>query len=241
MKDKILRLCKRLNKFSLDEIVTITELEQEDVKYIIDELVSENKLIENDGQYKYNEILTIKQTPSIFQYYNSNIINLVIRCFCLDIPSYKTKFLVQIGEDQARKFYDIFRRLIYERQKSVLDNFYTINPQNARHRRFFEREVFLYFYDNQIFISKELLKSKRGETLNRKIKAKFTTVYCYLVRNLTHNKNSHNLEDKIAETLWRRNKDYNILYEDLTNLINKPQTLSVTKLAGFCIGGKHET
>lgn len=241
MKNKILLLCKRLKQFSLNEIATISELEQEDVKLILDEFVSENKLLEANGTYLFNKHISIRQKDSIFQYYSSETIDLIIKCFCLEIPSYKTKLLVQVGEEQTRKVYNIFRRLIYERQKNILDAFYVIKQQTARHRRFFEREVFLYFYDNQIFISKELLKSKSDGRLNRKIKVKFTTVYCYLARNLTHNPKAHNLEDKIAEILWRRNKDYNHLYNDLTNFINKSQTLLRNKLTGFCIGGKHET
>ena len=45
MRDKILQLCKRLNKFTLDEIVTISELEPKNLKNILDELIAENKII----------------------------------------------------------------------------------------------------------------------------------------------------------------------------------------------------
>ena len=56
--------------------------------------------------------------------------------------------------------------------------------------------------------------------MNKKLKAEFTTIYCYLARKLTHNQNTHHLEEKIAEILWRRNKDYKTLYGDLIHLIN---------------------
>ena len=119
-----------------------------------------------------------------------------------------------------QKFYTIFRILIYDKQKKLLDNYYSKGPQNARHRTFFNIEVYLYFYDRQVFISKNLLKSKNDKPLTAKNKADFTTIYCYLSRNLTHNKNAYNLEYKIAETLWRRGKDFRSLYADLYNLIN---------------------
>ena len=120
----------------------------------------------------------------------------------------------------SSKIYTIFRTLIYDKQKKLLDNYYSNNPQNARHRKFFNKEVYLYFYNNQIFISKNLLKNKNDKPLTAKDKADFTTIYCYLSRNLTHNKNVYNLEYKIAETLWRRGKDFKSLYADLSNLIN---------------------
>ena len=119
-----------------------------------------------------------------------------------------------------QKFYTIFRTIIYDKQKKLLNDFYSKEPQNARHRRFFNKEVYLYFYEGQVFISKNLLKSKNDKPLTTKDKADFTTIYCYLSRNLTHNKNVYNLEYKIAETLWRSGKDFKSLYADLYNLIN---------------------
>ena len=69
MKDKILQLCKRLNKFSLDEIATISEIETENLKNILDELIAENKIIEENGQYFYVKKVRINQEHRIFQYY----------------------------------------------------------------------------------------------------------------------------------------------------------------------------
>lgn len=44
MKERILKLCKRLNKFSLDEIETISEIDSEELKPIIDGLIHEERL-----------------------------------------------------------------------------------------------------------------------------------------------------------------------------------------------------
>ena len=145
---------------------------------------------------------------------------MILKCFCESIITTIVSHILSIGEPQVQKFYTIFRTLIYERQKKLLDNYYSKEPQNARHRTFFNKEVYLYFYDGQVFISKNLLKSKNDKPLTAKDKADFTTIYCYLSRNLTHNKNAYNLEYKIAETLWRRGKDFKSLYADLYNLIN---------------------
>ena len=61
------------------------------------------------------------------------------------------------------------------------------------------QEVYLYLYCNQIFVSENLLKSSEDKTFSKDQKAKFTTIYCYLLRNLTHNKMATNLNYKIAE------------------------------------------
>lgn len=220
MKDKILLLCKRLSKFTLDEISTISELEPNKLLSIINELISEGKLLQENGVYFYSKKQRISAKYSIFKYYPKVTIDLILRCFCESISTTKISHILSIGETQVQKFYTIFRILIYEKQKKLLDNFYSLNPQKARHRKFFNKYVYLYFYDNQIFISKNLLKSKNDKSLTQKEKSDFTTIYCYLSRNLTHNQNIHNLEYKIAEVIWHRGKDFKSLYADLYNLIN---------------------
>lgn len=143
----------------------------------------------------------------------------VIRCFCEDIKTIKTSNIANIGEDQVQKFYTIFRTLIYQRQKRQLDSYYSKQPQKARHRKFFNKEVYLYFYFNQIFVSENILKSEDDKMFSSKEKAEFTTIYCYLSRNLTHNTNANNLSYKIAETLWRRKRGFKDLYFDLKSLV----------------------
>ena len=220
MNERILQLCKRLNKFSLDEIATISEIETENLKNILDELIAENKIIEENGQYFYVKKVRIIQKHRIFQYYDVRIIDILIRAFCSDIPSYKAAQISGLENRTTEKFYTIFRAAIYEEQKQKLDIYYKQNPQIARHRMFFDKETYMYIYNRQVFISKHLLKSKADKTLNQKDKAEFTTIYCYLTRNLTHNKNAYNLEYKIAETLWRRNKEFSELYKQLIKLVN---------------------
>ena len=220
MTERILQLCKRLNKFTLDEIATISEFSADNLLPIINELVAENKLIDENKTYIYQKKQKVSDKYSIFKYYPKTTIDTIIKCFCESIITTKVSHILSIGEPQVQKFYTIFRTLIYDKQKKLLDNYYSNNPQNARHRKFFNKEVYLYFYNNQIFISKNLLKNKNDKPLTQHEKADFTTIYCYLSRNLTHNQNVHNLEYKIAETLWRRSKDFKNLYSDLLNLIN---------------------
>lgn len=220
MSDRILQLCKRLNKFTLDEIVTISEIPEYKLLPVLNELICENKLSLENNIYSYQKKQKVSDKYSIFKYYPKAIIDVILKCFCESIITTIVSHILSIGEPQVQKFYTIFRTLIYDKQKKLLDDIYFKEPQNARHRTFFNKEVYLYFYEGQVFISKKLLKSKNDKPLTAKDKADFTTIYCYISRSLTHNQNVHNLEYKIAETLWRRGKDFKSLYADLYNLIN---------------------
>ncbi len=221
MKERILRLCKRLNKFTLDEISTISELEPNKLLPIINELISEDILVQVNVVYFYSKKQSISAKYSIFKYYPKVTIDLILRCFCESISTTKVSNILSVGEDQVQKFYTIFRMIIYERQEKRLKDFYAQEPQNTRHRKFFDQEVYLYIYNKQVFVSENLLQSYDDKPLNTNDKAEFSKIYCYLTRNLTHNQNAHNLNCKIAETLWRRNKNFNELYFDLkNNLLN---------------------
>ncbi len=110
MKDRILRLCRRLDKFTLDEISTITEDINESVlELLLLTLVQEGKLTLRDDLYFYNK--QISKKPSILSFYPKQIIDTAIRCFCLSIPAYKVAKILDIGEDQSSKIYNIFREL----------------------------------------------------------------------------------------------------------------------------------
>lgn len=221
MKERILRLCKRLNKFTLDEISTISELEPNKLLPIINELISEDILVQVNVVYFYSKKQSISAKYSIFKYYPKVTIDLILRCFCESISTTKVSNILSVGEDQVQKFYTIFRMIIYERQEKRLKDFYAQEPQNTRHRKCLDQEVYLYIYNKQVFVSENLLQSYDDKPLNTNDKAEFSKIYCYLTRNLTHNQNAHNLNCKIAETLWRRNKNFNELYFDLkNNLLN---------------------
>lgn len=220
MKGKILQLCKRLNKFTLDEIIIISEMLADDLLPILNAIISENKLLYKNGVYSYLKKQTVSDKYPILKYYPKATIDLVLKCFCESITTTKTSHILSMGEDQVQKIYTIFRKIIYEQQKKLLDSNYFKNPQNARHRIFFEKEVYLYIYNHQVFISKTLLQSPNDKSLNSNDKAEFSKIYCYLARNLTHNQNKHNLEYKIAEILWHRNKKFDKLYLDLKGQVS---------------------
>lgn len=65
MKERILKLSKRLNKFMLDEISLIAEDIEESVLIpILEELVQEQKLIKRGDLYLYNKKITANRQIS---------------------------------------------------------------------------------------------------------------------------------------------------------------------------------
>lgn len=141
MKERILRLCKRLSKFTIDEIYTISELEPNKLLPIINKLISEDILVQVNGIYFYSKKQSISAKYSIFKYYSKVTIDFVLKCFCESINTTKTSHIISIGEDQVQNFYTIFRTLIYERQEKWLRNYYVQKPQNARRRKFFTNKT----------------------------------------------------------------------------------------------------
>lgn len=219
MKDQILKLCRRLSKFSLEQIVLISELEETEVLTILQKFISEGIITESNGQYCYCRQIPVTKKYSIFSYYTSTVVDIVIRCFCSGIPAYITSQIANIGEKQADKFYDIFRAELYEKQTKLLKSFYAQKPQIARNRMFFDKELHFYIYENQVFVSDEVLESDNAEFLTKSEVREFKKVYSYLTRCAFHNKTKHNLHLKINEFLWRRNKDFELLYFELKQLL----------------------
>ncbi len=123
MKDKILLLCKRLNKFTLDEISTISELEPNKLFLIINELISENKLLQENGIYFYSKKQSISAKYSIFKYYPKVTIDLVLRCFCESISTTKTSHIISMGEDQVQNFTQFLECLFMNDKKNCLEIF----------------------------------------------------------------------------------------------------------------------
>ena len=214
MKDRILRLCRRLDKFTLDEISTITEDINESVlELLLLTLVQERKLSLKKGVYFYNK--QISKKPSILSFYSKQIIDTAIRCFCLSIPAYKVAKILDIGTDQSSKIYNIFRELIYEHQTKKLNFLYVKYPQQCRNRMFFDTEFHFYIYDNQVFVSENLFQSPEEKAFTKSEEQEFKRVYSYLTRFSSHNSNKVDLPQKLAEGIWRRNKEFGELYADL--------------------------
>ena len=221
MKERVLKLCRRLDKFTLDEISTIAEdIDESVLELLLLTLVQEGKLTFRNGLYFYNK-QSFNKKYSILSYYPAKILDIVIRCFCLSIPAYKAKDIIAITESSTMQLYYIFRQLIYERQTKKLNFLYGKSPQQCRNRMFFDTEFHFYIYNNQVFVSEKLFQSREEKIFTKPEIQEFKKVYTYLTRFTSHNSNKVDLPQKLAEGIWRRNKEFGELYADLkVNLLS---------------------
>ncbi len=222
MNDQILNLCKRLNKFSLDEICCIAEIDENEILPVLKELISKNKLFLNNDTYFYNKIVKLEKLklPVVFQYYPKNVIDLVLKGFCLDIPAHKICMLTDIGENGAFNIYNFIREFLYKKQAKQLFLEFDKKPQIARYREFFENMIaYFYIYKNQVYVCEKPLVADKEHPFSKNQIKEFKKVYSYLLRIECHNKNKINMYYKLAEALWRRNKDFEQLYFELKNML----------------------
>lgn len=228
---QILQLCKRLNQFTLDEITTITELEQEEIKPILDELVKENHLSKFRNIYKFNKKpqtvsqgrIERKNLNLMFEFRTQSEQEIIIKGFCLEIPPQKLCELINLKKNCICQYYAIFRKLIYEKQFEELLKNYELSPQIGRYRKFYNKLAYFYVYDNKVFVSNKLLKSEKQEKEFTKAEIQiFKNTYCFVSRLESHNVNERYMYYRLAEYIWRRNKKHGQLYENLKNLLNRP-------------------
>ena len=224
MKERILRLCKRLNKFSLDEIINIADDVQKSVlELILTTLIKENKLIRKGEIYFYNKGSIVTQRtklPMFFQFHSQETIDLIVRCFCSKISMEITKQILQVSENSIEHFYSYFREKLYFQQFKELNSKYIDKPKIPRTQTFFKKTIILYVYNSNIYVSEKKLTKKEEEKTNSKQEiCEFKKAYSYLKRLESHHRNKINLHYKIAESLWRRNKTFEELYRSLTQII----------------------
>ena len=122
---------------------------------------------------------------------------------------------IGIANNSTVKLYNIFRELIYERQAKKLNFLYGKSPQQGRNRIFFNEELSFYVYNNQVFVSENPFQSPDERAFTKSEVQEFKKVYSYLTRCTSHNSNKVDLPQKLAEGIWRRNKEFGELYADL--------------------------
>lgn len=222
MRDKILKLAKRLNKFTLDEIEPILLIDDAELKPILDELVSENILNFLNGNYFYVKQASPKtQLPNFFQFHTKEEIDMIAKCFCADIPVLKTTLLVDSSKTVVGNFYKYFRDEIYRKQLSELKEHFYKNPKTPAIRSLYDIKVYLYFYDDKVFVASQELKAvkplkKHSESEMREIRVAY-----YKVRRIFQNfAFTKSLCEITAEKLWRQSKEFEILEFELKNLLN---------------------
>lgn len=223
MKNKVLKLCKRLNKITIEEILPILMATEGEVIPIIKELQAEGLLEDRgDGVYFYKEVKPQKnKLPLFFECRTKDELNLIIRCFCIGLPTIKTGYVVNIDDNVINKFFHFFRKRIYEIQLKQLEELYTKKPQIARTRAYFDKSVYYYHYEGKTWvISKPFITTKNEKNMSNKEVAKFKIDCSRIARRLFLNQRAAYLEYHIAEIIWRlNNPNPDALVDYIYNLI----------------------
>ena len=230
MKDKLLSLCKRLRNATHDELLSFIEIEENVLDRMLLFLIEEGKIEKSGDTYHFlkssiPERSRIKRQNKnlflMFQYHSPETIEIIIKSFCLGLQTQKTAYLTNLDNSCIANFYTEFRKLIYENQHKILLNYFFEKPQIGRYRIFFDKYAYFYVYNNQVFISDKYLNFIDGKDFSKSEIQEFKKTYSYLTRLLAHNSNKAGLHKKLAEGIWRRNKEFNELYADLkVNLLN---------------------
>ena len=93
MEEQILKLCKRLNKFTLENLEILSEIPKTKLLPILSKFVDENKLTKQENEYVFKKNKVSVQKYSIFKTYPAIINDIVLRCFCenINLPKAKTE------------------------------------------------------------------------------------------------------------------------------------------------------
>ena len=181
MKDRIQKLCKRLNRFTLEEIALIAELDESEIKPILKNLIGEKLLIKHDNNYIYNniekEIKLKKRLPKIFEYHSQETIEMIINCFCAEIEVDKVIKILKPEKNCINKFFAYFRDQIYQKQLEELNHFFRKNPRIPRERDYMGKKIYLYFYNHKLFVTDKSLKHLNPKDYSENERLEIKNIY----------------------------------------------------------------
>ena len=225
MKEQIFRLCKRLKNCTLNDLVQMLEVDEAIIETALLFLEQEESISIKDGVISIND--APKQKSNIEQknlflmkgYISDEKFEIILKSFCLEIPPQKTAVIVEVHPNRICNYYGVFRRLIYEKQfKELMQNFMN-KPQQGRYRKFYEKYAFFYVYNNKVFVSEKLLRASVEKEFKKDEIREFKRMYCYLARVESHNMNEKYMFHRLAEYIWRREKSFDEIYQDLKDNI----------------------
>lgn len=223
MGDKIQKLCKRLNRFTLEEISLIAELDESDMEIILSDFCKENLLTKCDSNYTYNNIekeaRLRKRLPKMFEYHSQETIDFIIKCFCAEISPAKTSLILKPQENCIYNFNMFFREQLYTEQKKELQLFFNKHPKTPWIRTFFNKIFYFYYYNDKLYVSDCILESPETINYTKEETEQFKIIYYKLYRRLNHNTYRYYTQLHIAEQIWRWKKEFGNLERELNSLL----------------------
>ena len=209
MKNKILKLAKRLETFRLEDIESIMG---DGIEGVLQELVKDGQLnlVGEIYSYKVERNLPL---PFCFKFHSQEKFEMITKCFCAGVKSKQASFLLDIGDATMQNFYKHFRQMIYERQLNTLKTHFEQKPKTAKMRRFYDIPVYFYLYNDELFVVDKPLKTKRKKFSHTKEESlRIKVLYSRLRRTINHSQMKQNLAQHIAEHIWRYGKGYESLH-----------------------------
>lgn len=129
---------------------------------------------------------------------------MIMKCFCAGVKSKQASFLLDIGDATMQNFYKHFRQMLYEGQLNALKTHFEQKPKTAKMRRFYDIPVYLYLYDEELFVANKPLKTKRKKLPHTKEESlRIKVLYSRLRRSINHSQMKQNLAQHVAEHIWR--------------------------------------
>ena len=219
MRNKILKLAKRLGKFTIEEIEPI--LNVDNLLEILDMLVEEKSLqCQNEIYFYIKKESKKSDLPLFFQFHTKEEIDMIIKLFCAGIATDKGAFLLGISDGPLQKFNMYFREIIYEKQLQELKEYFAKNLKAPKVRTFYEIPVYFYFYDDKLFVTRNELKSKDLKEHTTEEKLKIKVLYSRLRRSINHSNMKKLLTYHVAEHIWKYGKDFEQLRDEIYSLLN---------------------
>lgn len=222
MKDRILKLCKRLDKFSFEEIVGIAEDVDENVmKLLLQTFVADNCLKCDGDNYTYIKRSKTRKNnsklPLFFQFHKQEDINYMIKGFCSDVEASKMITLFGFSKNMVDNFNQYFRSILYENQRSELLKKFAKKPKLPQERVYMNTLVYLYLYDHKLYVSKTYLENKKAQKHTETERLEIKNIYLRSYRKVLSRSFEKMFHLHLAEELWKYGKDF----EEQYNLINK--------------------
>ena len=209
MKNKILKLAKRLETFRLEDVESIMG---EGVKDVLQELVEDGQLNSVGKIYSYKAERNLP-LPFCFKFHSQEKIEMITKCFCAGVKSKQASFLLDVADATVQNFYKCFRQMIFERQLNTLKTHFEREPKIPKMRKFYDIPVYFYLYDGELFVVDKPLKTKRKKLPHTKQESlRIKVLYSRLRRSINHSQMKQNLAQHIAEHIWKFNQELMYLY-----------------------------
>lgn len=209
---RILKLCKRLNKFSLDEIETISEIDSSELKPIIDGLIHEERLTYCDGTYYYNKRVCKKQQtsklPLFFEFHKKQDIEYIIRGFCTNVEVLKMIDLFGLSNHVMNTFYSYFRTVIYNKQYKELLKYFEKCPKLPQERVYMNTKVYLYLYNHKLYVSQKYLVNKEAKKHKEQERLEIKNIYLRSYRKVLSCSYTHKFHLHLAEEIWKYGRSF---------------------------------